>query len=145
MKKYAKIINEETKQCEVGEGTNTAFYASIGMTSQEVEQAYNGSWYLQGYAPEKSQEVKENEVRAIRNSYLETYVDPFQLVIRWGTLSETEQSYLIEYRQYLLDYTNNDSWWEQNPDDYETWLVAHKPVTVDNDEKKDYTEEVLTL
>lgn len=78
---------------------------------------------------EKELENKKASVRAIRNSYLETYVDPFQLVIRWGTLSETEQSYLIEYRQYLLDYTNGDSWWEQNPDDYETWLVAHKPVT----------------
>ena len=53
MKKYAKIINEETKQCEVGLGTNSAFYQSIGMTEMEVEQAYNGSWYLQGYAPEK--------------------------------------------------------------------------------------------
>ena len=37
MKKYAKIINEETKACEVGLGTNSAFYQSIGMTEMEVE------------------------------------------------------------------------------------------------------------
>lgn len=128
MKRYAKIINYETKQCEVGDGTNYEFYKSLGMTPQDVEQSWDEKWYLKGFTPEKPQEVKEQEVRATRNSYLETYVDPLQLVIRWGTLSETEQNYLIEYRQYLLDYTNGDSWWEQNPDDYETWLIAHHPV-----------------
>ena len=53
MLKYAKIVNEETKQCDVGTGTNTRFYESIGMTEMEVEQAYNGQWYVQGYVPEK--------------------------------------------------------------------------------------------
>lgn len=50
---YAKIINEETKQVEVGTGTNTEFYKSIGMSEMEAEQAWNGQWYLKGYAPEK--------------------------------------------------------------------------------------------
>ena len=53
MLKYAKITNEETKQCEVGLGTNSEFYESLGMEEMEVEQAYNGSWYLEGYAPEQ--------------------------------------------------------------------------------------------
>ena len=30
MLKYAKIINQETKQCEVGLGTNTEFYKKLG-------------------------------------------------------------------------------------------------------------------
>lgn len=51
MLKYAKVINEETKLCEVGLGTNSAFYKSIGMTEMDVEQAYNGQWYVKGYAP----------------------------------------------------------------------------------------------
>ena len=51
MKKYAKVINEETKACEVGLGTNNNFYASIGMEEMEVEQAYDGQWYLTGYVP----------------------------------------------------------------------------------------------
>ena len=46
MKKYEKIINEENKACEVGLGTNKNFYASIGMEEMEVEQAYDGSWYV---------------------------------------------------------------------------------------------------
>lgn len=58
---YAKIINQETKQCEVGLGTNTAFYQKIGMHKMEVEQAYNGTWYVKGYAPKKTerQELEE--------------------------------------------------------------------------------------
>lgn len=48
---YAKIINDETKQCEVGIGTNIEFYKSIGMTEMDVEQAHDGQWYVKGYAP----------------------------------------------------------------------------------------------
>lgn len=68
MLKYAKIINEETKEVEVGIGSNTAFYQSIGMTEIEVEQAYNGCWYLTGYAPEKPLEEIKAEKRAEINT-----------------------------------------------------------------------------
>lgn len=53
MKRYAKVVNEKTKLCEVGLGTNAKFYQSIGMTEQEVEQAWDGQWYLKGFAPAK--------------------------------------------------------------------------------------------
>ena len=62
MKKYAKVVNEETKLCEVGVGTNASFYASIGMTEMEVEQAYNGAWYVKGYAPSKPEPTIEEQV-----------------------------------------------------------------------------------
>lgn len=72
MKKYAKVINEETKLCEVGLGTNNNFYASIGMEEMEVEQAYNGSWYIKGYAPIKPQSLinqeRINELQGYLNS-----------------------------------------------------------------------------
>ena len=38
MKKYAKIMNEETKECAVGLGENSSFYESVGMEEMEVEQ-----------------------------------------------------------------------------------------------------------
>ena len=75
MLKYAKIINEETKQCEVGVGTNAEFYKSIGMKEMEVDRAYDGSWYVQGYAPEKPEPTYE-EVKAIRASLYQQQVDP---------------------------------------------------------------------
>ena len=122
MLKYAKVINEETKQCEVGLGDPTAifdevekvrtwqeteqqeqvvpaeydeegnlikeetteiievpveksenyietttvgeWYESIGMTEQDVEQAYNGDWYLTGYAPTQPLDELKNLKRA---------------------------------------------------------------------------------
>lgn len=64
MLKFAKIENEQTKAVSVGLGTNTEFYKSIGMAEMEVEQGYDGNWYLQGYAPEKPQEQVEAEALA---------------------------------------------------------------------------------
>lgn len=75
MKKYAKVVNKETKLCEVGLGTNSAFYQSIGMVEMEVEQAYDGSWYLVGYAPEKPAPTYE-EVKATRANLYASKVDP---------------------------------------------------------------------
>ena len=51
MRKFAKIINNETKECEVGIGTNSRFYESIGMTELDVAQSENGAWYLNGFVP----------------------------------------------------------------------------------------------
>ena len=61
--KFAKVVNEETKLCEVGLGTNVAFYESIGMTEMEVEQGYDGNWYLQGYAPERPIEEVQAKIQ----------------------------------------------------------------------------------
>lgn len=118
MLKYAKVINEETKACEVGLGTNTAFYSSIGMEEMEVEQAYDGGWYLKGYAPEKPQEVKEQEVRATRNSYLQA-TDIYMLID--FPISNAEREEYKAYRQYLRDYTAQENWWEENPLSFEDW------------------------
>lgn len=63
MKKYAQIIDNETKLCNVGIGTNTDFYKSIGMELLDVEQAYNGQWYLEGYAP--SQPLEELKAKKL--------------------------------------------------------------------------------
>jgi hypothetical protein len=62
MLKYAKIINEETKEVQIGVGVNDEYYASIGMTEMEVEQAYNGNWYLKGYAPIKPEPTIQDRI-----------------------------------------------------------------------------------
>ena len=66
MLKYAKIINEETKQCNVGTGTNVEFYESIGMKEMDVEQAYNGGWYVVGYCPKPSIYYQNEQIRQQR-------------------------------------------------------------------------------
>jgi len=79
MLKYAKIINEQTKQCDVGLGTNTKFYESIGMTEMDVEQAYNGNWYVAGYAPEETVEEKNEKIRKQRQARYVVESDPIRL------------------------------------------------------------------
>lgn len=99
---YAKIINEETKQCEVGLGTNTAFYQSIGMTEMEVEQAWNGQWYLKGYAPEKPVEQKAAEARAERDRRIDAIrwrIERYQTQAAAG-LETTDTA--EQYREILL-------------------------------------------
>lgn len=69
MIKYAKIVNEKTKQCDVGLGTNIEFYKKLGMTEQDVEQAYNGSWYLVGYVPVKPQPTLQERLNQLEQKY----------------------------------------------------------------------------
>lgn len=67
-KKYAQIINAETKVCNVGLGENATFYKSIGMELMDVEKAWDGQWYLQGYAPSKPQpETDSEEIAALQD------------------------------------------------------------------------------
>lgn len=50
---FSKVINEETKEVQVGFGDNKEYFESLGMTEQDVEQAWDGNWYLTGFAPVK--------------------------------------------------------------------------------------------
>lgn len=62
MIKYVKY-NEENGLCtEVGEGTNTDFYKSIGMVRKDVEKSeVDGCWYLIAKCPHYSDEEKEQQ------------------------------------------------------------------------------------
>ena len=101
MKKYAKITNEETKQCNVGLGTNAEFYKSIGMVEMEVEQAYNGSWYIQGYAPEKPAPTDEEQKQKRQQAFTEE-ADPLkydyeEACARYGDDSEEAQNAKVNW------------------------------------------------
>lgn len=49
--KYAKIVDAATKLCSVGLGDNDAFYEAEGFIKMDVEQSWEGKWYVAGYAP----------------------------------------------------------------------------------------------
>ena len=74
MIKYAKITNEKTKEVSVGLGTNTKFYKSIGMTEMDVEQSYDGGWYVAGYAPQKPAPTRE-DIEEMRKTYRREHID----------------------------------------------------------------------
>lgn len=73
MKKFAKIINEENKQCEVGIGSNTVFYRSIGMIEIDVEQGYDGNWYVSGYTPKEPEKTITEQNETIRSTREQLY------------------------------------------------------------------------
>lgn len=75
MLKYAKITNEKTKEVSVGLGTDTSFYQSIGMLEIDVEESYDGKWYLVGYAPQQSTEEQNEAIRSTRASFYKSEVD----------------------------------------------------------------------
>lgn len=62
MIKWAKILDSKTGEVQIGIGQTPEYYASIGMTEMEVEQAYNGLWYLKGYAPIKPEPTPREKV-----------------------------------------------------------------------------------
>jgi hypothetical protein len=81
-KKYAKVINEETKECQVGIGTNTTYYKKLGMVEMEVEKAYNGLWYLLGYAPTEPEPTLEEIVSKLEDE------TGLTRIVREGILAE---------------------------------------------------------
>ena len=159
MEKYAKIINEETKLCEVGLGnqdeileeriipeksheevipaeydeegnlikdeetikiideeehTETItvgdWYKSLGMEEMEVEQAYNGSWYVAGYAPEKPVPNRE-EISALREQAYIKEVDilhaqKMRKTILGTWTEQDEANYIEEVKRLSEDIAN---------------------------------------
>ena len=129
--RYAKIIDEQTKEVQVGVGCDDAYYIEIGMTKMDVERAYNGLWYQAGYAPSKPEptvDEKKAMVRAVRDEYINgiewrvsRYRDQAELEI---PTTDTHETYvkILEYMQYLRDYPESSgTWYENNPLDFDSW------------------------
>lgn len=124
-----KIIDEQTKKCEVAlnekpDEKAVAYFKSIGFVDGDFEVGYNGIPYLKGYAPEKPQEIKEQEVRAIRNQYLEQ-TDKY--MIADYPITDDERELYRQYRVYLRDYTLSENWWESEPLKFDEWNKPKEP------------------
>lgn len=66
-----KIYNPKTHEVLIAVGDNIPFFDSMGYTEVgEVEQAYDGRYFIAGYAPTKPQEEIEKQVRAERDRRL---------------------------------------------------------------------------
>lgn len=101
MEKYAKIIDEQTKEVQIGVGCPDAYYIEIGMELMEVEQAYNGAWYVEGYAPEKpaptEEEIKQHRIAELKQFLANT--DYVVIKIAEGVATKEEYADVIAQRQ----------------------------------------------
>lgn len=50
-KMWATVIDNNTKKCKVGLGTDEALYKKMGMRQIDVDQSVDGNYYVKGYAP----------------------------------------------------------------------------------------------
>ena len=64
---FAKIVNQETKEVQIVSGEK--LIKLYGATEMEVEQAYNGAWYVKGYAPNKPEPTLEEQVAKLEQEY----------------------------------------------------------------------------
>lgn len=130
-KRFAKIIDEITQEVQVGVGCPDEYYIEIGMTEMDVELAYDGNWYVAGYAPVKPEptiDEKKANIRAVRNSYISDiewrvarYRDQSELGITTTDDAETYHK-ILEYMQYLRNYPESSVYWyEHNPKTFEEW------------------------
>lgn len=80
---------------------------------------YNGVIYT---TEEDLLTAKQEYVRGIRNQYLIDYIDgAVSNPLRWADMSQEQKDMYMNYRKYLLDYTETENWWEQNPKTLDEW------------------------
>ena len=116
MIEYAKIINEQTGLCEVGLGTNSSFYQSIGMVALDVKQSdIDNNWYLTEKCPMKSEEEKAREERERINMLSMTKREMFLGLYQAKGITPddlkmqiTDPAALIEF-EYANDYYRGNS------------------------------------
>ena len=121
MLKYRKIVNEKTRECEIGIGTNEDFYKSIGMELGEVEQSYDGRWFEEGYAPAKPEPSVEElsaQKRSERDAMLRA-TDVYMLSD--FPISDEERELYKQYRQYLRDLPTAEGFPEVEVMRFEEW------------------------
>jgi len=66
MKKYAIFENKEIKQVNIVEGK---LISLLHAELMDVEQAYNGNWYLVGYAPTKPEPTLQERLTQLEQEY----------------------------------------------------------------------------
>ena len=155
MKKYAKIVDENTKRCEVGIGDPDAvfgtetdaegnektlyvsdFYKNLGMELMDVEQDATGNWYAAGFAP-AAPETKT--VRIFSKYKLCDTTSQIPFILTDGTQTtvwETFKSFLAAAgKKDLWDNINEIA--EDNPH-----FLAALPIAIENF-GSDLVEQVL--
>lgn len=116
MLKYAKIIDKETGLCEVGIGTNSKFYISLGMTKQDVQQSnINNQWYLAEKCPIKTDEQKEQEKSEKLDKLSLTKREVFLALYKDKGLTPEQIKASITDTEALIEFEYANEYFRGNP------------------------------
>lgn len=78
MYKYVKFDENSGLCTEVGTGTNTEFYKSVGMVRKDVEQSeVDGQWYLTAKCPHYTDEEKLEKAKADKLADLDSIASQY--------------------------------------------------------------------
>lgn len=123
MIKYAKVIDENKGLCEVGLGTNSEYYQSIGMILMDVEESdIDYCWYLAEKCPHKSeaqklQEAKDNKYKEA-NSGAKSYIENEALFeFEEGKHIEATDGNIAKMTAYALAFVTG----QLQPEDTVAW------------------------
>ena len=95
MIKFAKVKDKLTGLCNVGLGSNTDFYKSIGMVELDVEQSEkDNQWYLATQCPHYTPEEKEEIERERINRLTMTPLDFLNFLKSTGLTDRDVDNYL---------------------------------------------------
>ena len=124
MKKYAKIINETTKEYYVG---NQIEAESLGYPLVDLELSYDGRWFEIGFTPEQSIEEFNKEQKDKRNRAYITSTDNLTLrKMRKQALNEWTEEDEIQYIEQITEISNQIEqefpYKEEETDNYVTIL-----------------------
>lgn len=98
-----------------------------GYEIKETETTLEAWGYTQEEQAEKDLADKQTQVRVVREQYFADYVDFYQSKpLLWEEMTEEEKQDIADYRKYLMDYTKEENWWEQNPLTFEEWKTKKK-------------------
>ena len=111
-------------------------FTKIEQTNEPAEMV--GNVYYVG--EENIINAKQDKVRSYRNSLLNRFVDPIiSNVLRWEEMSEYEKTCYKNYRTYLLDYTEDENWWEELPKTFEEFNYTDM-ILVGREEEQEESE-----
>lgn len=109
MLRLAKIVREQDFACDIVDSETLSdaeldYFQNEGFSWQEVEQAWNGQWYISGKCPAKPEEVILNELRSRRE------IECFSIINRgqfwYDLLTEEQKAELRVWYQNWLDVTD---------------------------------------
>ena len=132
MKIYTKIINEETNECLI---INQIEAKKQGLQDMEVEFGYDGKAYLEGYAPQKPQELINQEKITEYQRYL---ADTDYVVVKISEAMVSGSKQLInELKNKYADVLNKRDEARKQINELEKGIKDKKEETIEQIQEKD--------
>lgn len=130
---YVEKLTDEKKLIGVTKSSKIAKELGFkySFDEEDIEQAYDGGWYLEGYAPAKPEEVLAEEKRAIRNQYL---TDSDKYMLPDFPVSEEERALWVKYREYLRNITKAPNFPNVDVLNFKNWKEQINDKEVVNEE-----------